>query len=39
MRETCETLVAGLGKLKKTQLGWEDKIGLLSMYYGTPTRK
>ncbi|KAF8308797.1 hypothetical protein DL93DRAFT_2086438, partial [Clavulina sp. PMI_390] len=35
LREACEALVAGLGKLKRTQLGWEEKAGLMQVYYGS----
>jgi len=38
LREACETLVAGLGKLKRTQLGWEEKSGIMEMYYGKVRR-
>ena len=34
LREACEALVAGLGKLKRTQLGWEEKSGLMDLHYG-----
>lgn len=35
MTEVCEALVAGLGKLKRMQLGWEDKGGLLGMVWSS----
>ena len=38
LREACETLVAGLGKLKHTQLGWEEKSGLMELYYKSTRR-
>ncbi|KAF8341635.1 uncharacterized protein EI90DRAFT_2965978 [Cantharellus anzutake] len=31
LKESCEALVAGLGKLKRTQLSWEDKGALIEM--------
>lgn len=33
LRESCEALVAGLGKMKRTQLGWEEKAGLMEIHY------
>lgn len=38
MREACETLVMGLGKMKRTQLGWEEKAGLMDLYYNVGRR-
>jgi hypothetical protein len=34
LSETCATLIAQMGKLKRTGLGWEDKSNFLEFYRG-----
>jgi hypothetical protein len=34
LTETCVALIAQIGKLKQTGMGWEDKASLLEFYWG-----
>jgi len=33
LAESCASLIAQIGKLKQTGMGWEDKAGLLEFYW------
>lgn len=35
LSETCAILIAQMGKMKRTGLGWEDKSSLLELYRTT----
>lgn len=34
MSEACATLIALIGKMKRTGMGWEDKVAFLDFYRG-----
>ena len=34
LSEVCATLIAQIGKMKQTGMGWEDKVAFLDFYRG-----
>lgn len=34
LSEACAVLIAQLGKMKRTRMGWEDKANFLEFYWG-----
>jgi hypothetical protein len=34
LAETCAVLIAQIGKMKRTGMGWEDKASFLDFYWG-----